>query len=106
MKLSKLCGCGRIVIGDCEACRTQRNASAEDYRATSGQRYGSAWEGLSKRYRAKNPLCENCLKHGITTQAIEVHHKEKARDRPDLIYQWDNLMSVCRACHVKLDAAK
>jgi 5-methylcytosine-specific restriction protein A len=103
MRVSRLCGCGRVVQGACDVCSKQRKASTEDYRASSGERYGTRWTELSARYRRKHPLCEECLRQGRTEAAIEVHHKIKVSERPDLVYAWDNLMSVCRACHVKLD---
>jgi 5-methylcytosine-specific restriction enzyme A len=78
-------------------------ARAEDYRPSKHERYGSQWHGLSQRYRLKHPLCEQCEKEGMTTPATEVHHKIKAKDRPDLILTWTNLMSVCRSCHEKLE---
>ena len=103
MKLKRLCGCGRSVVGQCE-CQAMRQASTEDYRASATARYGGhRWTQLSKRYRRKNPLCERCLDQGKTTPAIDVHHKLKAKDRPDLLYEWSNLMSVCRSCHIALD---
>ena len=102
-RLSRLCGCGRIVSGRCDTCDNIKAASAEDYRPGKAQRYGTQWAALSKRYRIKNPLCQKCLAEGRTTVAIEVHHKIKARLRPDLILKWNNLMSVCRACHIELD---
>jgi len=78
-------------------------ARAEDYRPSKHERYGSRWTLLSQRYRLRHPLCEQCEREGRTTAATEVHHKIKAKDRPDLVLQWDNLMSVCRSCHEKLE---
>jgi 5-methylcytosine-specific restriction protein A len=103
MRTARLCGCGRIVMGKCPDCQRHRKASAEDYRPGSSDRYGSQWAGLSARYRAKHPLCEQCLAEGKTTPAIEVHHIRKVRDSPELVYEWSNLMSVCRSCHIRLD---
>jgi 5-methylcytosine-specific restriction endonuclease McrA len=100
-QLPRLCGCGAVVTGKCVACSSQ--ATTDDYRAKSSERYGNDWTALSVRYRAKNPLCEACLLHGRTAAATEVHHKIKVSLRPDLLLDWDNLMSVCRACHIKLD---
>lgn len=101
-RISRLCRCGKIVTDRCE-CQAIKQASAEDYRPQASERYGKGWDDLSKRYRAHHPLCERCLEMGRTTPAIEVHHKQKARLRPDLVLCWDNLMSVCRACHIVLD---
>jgi 5-methylcytosine-specific restriction protein A len=106
MRVARLCGCGRVVSGKCNVCSKQRKASTEDYRPNSTERYGSKWTEISTRYRLKNPLCECCREQGRTEAAIEVHHRQKVSDRPDLVYFWGNLMSVCRACHIKLDKAE
>ena len=101
--LPKVCRCGRVVKGVCQSCTAIVQARAEDYRPSKRERYGSHWTALSQHYRSKHPLCEQCMVEGRTTAATEVHHKIKAKDRPDLILQWDNLMSVCRSCHEKLE---
>ena len=103
MKLPRVCRCGRVVTGTCE-CQAIHTASADDHRPGKAQRYGKGWDDLSRRYRAKHPLCEACLVKGNTKQADDVHHRQKVKDRPDLLLQWDNLMSVCRACHAKIEA--
>ncbi len=99
MKVARLCGCGRIVTGQCDACSRISAASAEDYRGKSSERYGWRWDELSRAKRAANPLCERCEQFGLVTVASEVHHVEKVSKRPDLKYDWGNLMSVCRSCH-------
>lgn len=102
MRLPRLCRCGRTVTDRCE-CQSIKQASAEDYRKKKSERYPSGWDQLAAEYRADNPLCERCLKHGRTTAAKDVHHKAKVSDAPELALDWDNLMSVCRKCHVILD---
>lgn len=102
-RIGRLCGCGRVVVGVCDVCSVQAKATSDDYRQGSNERYGWQWDQLSRRYRAKHPLCEVCEMEGRTAAAVDVHHKIKVSVRPDLKLVWDNLMSVCRACHIKLD---
>jgi 5-methylcytosine-specific restriction endonuclease McrA len=40
----------------------------------------------------------------IVTAATDVHHKQKLRDRPELKYEEENLMGLCKACHDKRTA--
>ncbi len=102
MRIKRLCSCGRIVDGQCE-CTKAKNASKSDYRAGKHERYGRGWDRLSKRYREQYPLCQMCEQECRTTLAVDVHHIVKVSDSPELLLDWDNLLSVCRLCHVKLD---
>lgn len=101
-RVKQLCQCGKL---DCQG-HSQRKASKADYRATKHERYGSQWPKLSRLYRVHNPLCQVCEAEGRTTPAVDVHHIQKVSDRPDLLLDWDNLLSVCRKCHKKLDAVQ
>lgn len=63
------------------------------------------WVKLRKAYLMEHPLCENCLKQGLTEVAVEVHHLtpiSKGQDvlaMKDLAYNYNNLMSLCSKCH-------
>ena len=51
-------------------------------------------------------LCEECLKLGLFTPAVIVHHKihlnrDNIRD-PGVSLNFNNLQAVCRDCHAKL----
>jgi 5-methylcytosine-specific restriction protein A len=52
------------------------------------------WNRLSLRKRRINPRCEKC-----GTCAEVVHHKKEAALYPDLFWDFENLMSLCRPCH-------
>ena len=74
--------------------RAFKRAPSDDVRV-----HDWAWQEFALVYRKRNPLCVDCLDHGITEAAAEVHHKTKLRDRPDLKFDEANLMSLCKACH-------
>jgi 5-methylcytosine-specific restriction protein A len=61
------------------------------------------WKLLRAEKMRLNPLCEECENHGRVTPTAEVHHIITIDDRPDLAFEWDNLMSVCVKCHKELD---
>ena len=69
----------------------------------------SQWKKLSKLYRQQNPLCEECLKNDIVTAASSCHHRLSPHD-PNIseveqyrrLLSWDNLESVCHACHQRI----
>jgi 5-methylcytosine-specific restriction protein A len=62
--------------------------------------YDRQWRKVRLAYLQCNPLCEQCLKEGITTPALDVDHivpLSKGGERLD----FDNLQALCRRCHNK-----
>jgi 5-methylcytosine-specific restriction protein A len=94
------CPCGgRRVNGRCDRCGPKGRARDRE-RGTAAQRgYDYQWQKFRERYLAEHPLCMDCNAEGMTTAATDVHHKQKLRDRPDLKYEYDNLLALCSACH-------
>lgn len=66
------------------------------------------WLALRRKKLTAHPLCEVCECEGLVVAASEVHHKRPVesaasqRDQKLLMYDYDNLMSVCHKCHVAL----
>ena len=66
------------------------------------------WLQLRKQKLTNNPLCERCYDMGLVTAASEVHHREPVESvstptaQTQLMFDYDNLMSVCHDCHVAL----
>lgn len=71
----------------------------EDYRR---YKYDRRWDKVRKIKVRCDPLCEICTREGRVTEVEIVHHIQSVRDRPDLLLDLDNLMSVCRYHHGKL----
>lgn len=63
-----------------------------------------AWQNCRDGYAASvGGLCEDCLKKGLVTPGVIVHHKialtpENITD-PSVALNWNNLRLVCRNCH-------
>lgn len=51
-----------------------------------------------------NLMCIPCAKNGNDVLATEVHHIQYLEHRPDLAYSLDNLISICRTCHMNIHA--
>lgn len=66
------------------------------------------WQQLRDRKIKSQPLCQRCLEGNRTTAATEVHHivpVETAvsfEQMQRLMFDYNNLMSVCKLCHTKL----
>jgi len=64
-----------------------------------GKDYDSEWRKVRLIKLAQDPLCEDCLRFGITEPAVMVHHIKSIEERPDLRLIMSNLESLCNNCH-------
>lgn len=68
----------------------------------------SRWQKVRELKKKLNPLCEDPFgTHkavGIAVAQQGSHHRIGIEVRPDLAYDMDNLMSLCTACHARLEA--
>ena len=100
MKVNRICACGAVVKGKCEACSAKRRSTEDKFRGSSSDRgYDNQWRKLSERFRKHNPLCARCNVKGRVEPAQDVHHIKPISTHPHLRLEWDNLMSLCRQCH-------
>lgn len=66
------------------------------------------WKSLRAVKLQVNPICEYCEANGLSTPATEVHHETEVESVPTeramtlLMYDYDNLKSVCRPCHSEI----
>lgn len=92
-------GCPGVVRGGrCSVCGPKPQAAYDRNRGSAAQRgYDRRWQRLRLMHLRANPLCVECLKHGITTQASEVDHIRPKRDGGD--DSDTNLQSLCKPCH-------
>ena len=68
-------------------------------------RYGTKqWKALRKQKMQLNPLCEcdHCIKNDACLEAQLVHHIIPVEQRPDLLLEMTNLMSVTHECHKRI----
>lgn len=65
--------------------------------------HSKRWTKMSRAYRAKNPLCVECLKHGKYVHARVVDHIMPIRTEKGWENRWneDNFQSLCYQCHLK-----
>lgn len=66
------------------------------------------WRKLRNRKIIDQPRCERCLELQRITLATEVHHIEPVEtgitysQMHHLMFDYTNLMSVCKHCHIEL----
>ena len=63
------------------------------------------WQQLRRKKFLANPVCEDCAAKGRVTPTEEIHHNkpvESGKDETEmrqLAYDYNNLVSLCKACH-------
>lgn len=104
--------CGRTVSavsrGRCPAClpaaRAEQNAKFPNRtgRMTEARRQHQAIKNDPRFRRARKQAllrdgyqCQSCG----TRENLTVHHQIKARTAPELAFDVDNLITLCRSCH-------
>lgn len=64
------------------------------------------WQTLRKQKLSSNPLCQDCQAEGKVMAASEVHHiipcesAKSVREMERLMFDYNNLRSLCHDCHV------
>lgn len=104
--------CPNLIRGSqrcCPECQKYEKATTKAYdsqRGDSGQRgYDANWQKVRAWKARCDPLCEMCLKQGISRALDVVHHIVpivKGGARLDL----DNLMSICSMHHEEIHKAE
>lgn len=74
-------------------------ARRDDRPSATRRGYGQRWRKFRVRYLAANPYCHDCQAAGRRTTATEIHHVMRLADRPDLQFEADNLLPLCKTCH-------
>jgi 5-methylcytosine-specific restriction protein A len=95
-------GCPELVDqGYCEQ-HADHDRAADRYRGTAASRgYDHKWRVFRESYLRKHPLCVDCLsaEPQRINVATEVHHKLKLAEHPELKYDENNLMALCKPDH-------
>lgn len=107
-------GCGKDIPITDKYCKKHRNAdkarrqeSERFHRKGEKRLYNSrAWKNLRAAHLRHFPLCAECLKRGIVTAATDVDHIIPHRGDPSLMWNPNNLQSLCHACHSRKTAAE
>ena len=82
------------------------NNRTPDIRFSDGFYVSPAWKKCARSYRRSvGGLCERCREAGLIVPAEEVHHKIRLTpeniNRPEVALNWENLIALCKECHMK-----
>jgi 5-methylcytosine-specific restriction protein A len=80
---------------------TERRRAYDAKRGSPSRVYGWRWQKLRAAYLARHPLCE-C---GCGYAATVVDHRKPHLGDDRLMYAWDNLQAMTKACHDRKTAS-
>lgn len=99
-------GCpGRRQAGEpCATCgkggKREARKRHDEHRGSAAMRgYDWQWQKFRKVYLAEHPLCVDCEAAGIVAAATDIHHVQKLATHPELKYEAENLMPLCKHHH-------
>lgn len=98
----------------CEKCQKEykesikeKNREYDKQRGSSNARgYNYKWQKARKSYLKRNPLCVECLAHGITREAKHVDHKIPHKGDMGLFWDVKNWQPLCVECHSRKTATE
>lgn len=91
--------------------KTSSGRTETDIRKLRQKAYqNTAWRKERDNFLREHPLCEKCLEKGKITPAQDIHHKKSPFKNGEinwnLLYDENNLMSLCKECHGNIHAAQ
>lgn len=102
-------GCVEFALPGKSRCAEHWRAMENDRKRESRARNGRGdhqrlyrtrrWAELRKRKLRDQPLCEECLRFNVTKGAEVVDHVVPHRGDMALMYDYENLESLCKSCH-------
>lgn len=100
------CKCGRIIpLGSiCECKKENRKKYMETYEVDSTL-FTYKWKKKRKQIiKRDNGLCQRCLikYNHINSEELEVHHIKSRKKYPELTFEDDNLICLCKTCNLEL----
>lgn len=98
---------GNTYCSDCEAKFKKDRKSYTTERVKEADKFTktSIWQSLRKEIiRRDGGVCKLCYLRGrIEYRKLQVHHIVKRVDDPSLVYERDNLVTLCRECHEEVE---
>lgn len=92
-----------------EKARLQRNKQSREYYAKNKETLKPLMSRKWRNFRLKiierdNSLCQRCyIKYGIINgEELQVHHIKPRIYYPELMYDQDNVVTLCKTCNIQL----
>ena len=104
MAMLRACSyCGRVHAGSCTKRQEaeERRARYRKESQTAELRSATAWKKVRRWANERDRgLCRLCFEDGkVETLHLETHHIVPLEEAPDLAFELDNLITLCRQHH-------
>lgn len=109
------CNCGKkIVLGEqCDKCNSDKKQNKNTYMCDYNKRNKDVQKPLnSKRWKnlrsliiqRDNSICQRCLakKQVFNSTDLQVHHIKPRINYPELMFDEDNLITLCKTCNLEI----
>ena len=81
-------------------CSKNMQFSSDRMRGGAAARgYDSRWRKARAAFLQRNPLCNECMKHGRLTPSTVVDHVIPHRGDQKLFWDEANWQALCKSCH-------
>ena len=84
--------------------RPPRKTDTRDHAAKRGYNY--RWQRFRLTFLQTHPLCAECRRQGIVTEATELHHLDGLGPLGARGYDENNLEQLCKTCHSRKTASQ
>lgn len=99
--------CGKILeVGTKCTCshyypKSQKKEKKETEKALSRKRWKDKRERILRRDKH---FCQRCrIKYGIMNfENLQIHHIKSREHYPELMYEDDNLITLCKSCNIQM----
>lgn len=103
LMIHKSCSCLSLLYSECmprmPLSHAQRMHQATTRPSAAVRGYGRRWAAVRRRFLAEHPLCRLCAEHGLVEAAVDVDHITPHGGDNELLFAFDNLQPLCKACH-------
>ena len=104
----KICNkCGKIIDDNVSCCVSLNKTISKRQEESDKELRTSRWRNTRLRVLKRDRFtCQRCLiKYGIiNTEDLTVHHIKSRKEYPELFYDLNNLICLCRTCNLQLEA--
>lgn len=92
----------------CDKCKTATNKENKESlknKVVESTTKSSRWKALRRQILLRDKMCLLCWNRDrfINMKGLQVHHIVKRVDDETLIYEPNNLVTLCRNCHEEME---
>lgn len=84
--------------------QAQKKSEETTRQRSKSKVYDHTWRKWRKSYLARNPLCVECQRETVITEATDLHHIVDISVAPNRKFDETNIQPLCHSHHSKITA--